>query len=405
MVRRTTLFNYSQLQEGSFRGVPFFMENDGTTTGGRKNITHEYPNTDKRFVEDLGLLRKTFAIVVMVDTTTTFANRDELIEALEKEGAGELIHPFYGSRRVFNKGYSVVNRYGIAVFNITFETVNNNVLPSPERSNTSLVENQKNSTRSIVSGVLGDVFDVTVGGFKVFEKGVGKVNSSTEVMLDAANSVLNTTNELGNFQNLIFDTQDNLITLAKTPSLLASRYEILFENFELVPQRGKDLFDMVRNLFDFGDDDTDTKTDTQIQRQIKTNNEVVNNLIKANALAIGYNTAINLNYRNEEELLDVQNILETQYESIIDELDFSTANSIQALRSNALVIFNRLEKSVPKIFTIDVNTYKNIHQIVYNYYGNFANSDEYERRVDDIIDLNGITNPSKIRGTIKLLTV
>ena len=44
----------SELFPCSFRGIPFLIERH-TTKSGRKTVTHEFPNSDNRFVEDLGL--------------------------------------------------------------------------------------------------------------------------------------------------------------------------------------------------------------------------------------------------------------------------------------------------------------------------------------------------------------
>ncbi|EPR0211413.1 DNA circularization N-terminal domain-containing protein, partial [Escherichia coli] len=42
-----------RLVEASFRGVPFKVEDEGAPVG-RRVETHEYPNRDKPYTEDLG---------------------------------------------------------------------------------------------------------------------------------------------------------------------------------------------------------------------------------------------------------------------------------------------------------------------------------------------------------------
>lgn len=42
-----------RLQDASFRGVPFKVEEESAGTG-RRVETHEYPNHDKPYTEDLG---------------------------------------------------------------------------------------------------------------------------------------------------------------------------------------------------------------------------------------------------------------------------------------------------------------------------------------------------------------
>ena len=50
-----TIFNPRKLKQGSFRDAPFHIQ-DTTVDGGRKTVTHEYPDSNGRFVEDLGKL-------------------------------------------------------------------------------------------------------------------------------------------------------------------------------------------------------------------------------------------------------------------------------------------------------------------------------------------------------------
>src|SRR4051812_2658899 len=83
----------------SFRGVVFQIDAaDGEF--GRRKVTHEYPQRDVPYTEDLGRRGRRFTItgyLVGGDYQTT---RDELIEASEEEGAGELIHPYMGALQV-----------------------------------------------------------------------------------------------------------------------------------------------------------------------------------------------------------------------------------------------------------------------------------------------------------------
>ena len=41
----------------SFKGFEFLFLTE-TTSSGKKTISHEYPNTDKRFVEEVGIIPK-----------------------------------------------------------------------------------------------------------------------------------------------------------------------------------------------------------------------------------------------------------------------------------------------------------------------------------------------------------
>lgn len=87
------------LRPASFRGVPFFVKDTGFGAGRRTQV-HEYPQRDKPYVEDLGRATREldFTGFLVGEDYVDQANR--LIAALEKEGAGTLVHPWLGSLNV-----------------------------------------------------------------------------------------------------------------------------------------------------------------------------------------------------------------------------------------------------------------------------------------------------------------
>lgn len=92
-----------RLQNASFRGVPFKVEGEGAPVG-RRVETHEYPNRDKPYTEDLGKVTFRPDITAYVVGDDCFDQRDRLIEALNKPGPGTLVHPTYGELSVCVNG-------------------------------------------------------------------------------------------------------------------------------------------------------------------------------------------------------------------------------------------------------------------------------------------------------------
>lgn len=100
------MLDLNSLSPGSFNGASFLIESTNIQ-GGRKTIVHEFPNQDNRYVEDLGLLNETIQLNVTVPTSDYYSNRDSIKSALETEGYGTLIHPYYGVRNAICQGYSI----------------------------------------------------------------------------------------------------------------------------------------------------------------------------------------------------------------------------------------------------------------------------------------------------------
>ncbi|UOO76039.1 DNA circularization N-terminal domain-containing protein [Neisseria sp. Dent CA1/247] len=80
------------LREASFKGAKFHVEETGGRFG-RRTVLHQYPFRDVPYGEDLGRAARRF------DITAFFIDAAEyqaFVDACESEGAGTLIHPFYG---------------------------------------------------------------------------------------------------------------------------------------------------------------------------------------------------------------------------------------------------------------------------------------------------------------------
>lgn len=107
----------------TFRGVPFFVDN-GEHNGGRQVVVHEFPFSNAApFSEDLGKKGNSFQVTGYVLGTDYTRDRDALRVALDVEGSGELVHPYYGTRRVNAGSYRIsesASEGGVARFSIEF---------------------------------------------------------------------------------------------------------------------------------------------------------------------------------------------------------------------------------------------------------------------------------------------
>jgi prophage DNA circulation protein len=112
-----------QMGPATFRGVPFFVDT-AERSGGRRTVKHEYPNRDEPFIEDMGRRAGSYPVEGYVLGADYLAARNALIAALETEGPGELVHPYYGTLRVICSTFRVreaAGEGGVARLSIEFE--------------------------------------------------------------------------------------------------------------------------------------------------------------------------------------------------------------------------------------------------------------------------------------------
>ncbi|CAM3376828.1 hydroxyacid dehydrogenase [Pseudomonas floridensis] len=87
------------LLPASFRGIGFFIEK-ATVPTGRKGQLHEFPQRDEPYFESLGKQSQIHTLTAFIVGSDCFEQRDRLLQALEQEGAGELVHPWLGRMQV-----------------------------------------------------------------------------------------------------------------------------------------------------------------------------------------------------------------------------------------------------------------------------------------------------------------
>lgn len=112
---------WSQLSPASFRGVPFLVSSGGAQMG-RRNAVHEYPFRDTPWVEDLGKSARRFQVVGFVLGDDVIAQRAKMVDAVERPGDGELVHPTFGRIAVAVIGFDVAESKG-RMFEYTFTFV------------------------------------------------------------------------------------------------------------------------------------------------------------------------------------------------------------------------------------------------------------------------------------------
>lgn len=94
----------TRLGPARFRGAAFYVDR-AALDAGRKTVTHEYPQRDTAFVEDLGRQARAFTIDGYVIGDDYLAQKERLLDAVEQPGPGTLDHPYYGTRRVAVTGF------------------------------------------------------------------------------------------------------------------------------------------------------------------------------------------------------------------------------------------------------------------------------------------------------------
>jgi len=436
---------FRQFQQCKFRGVPCLPVSSSVTSG-RKLIVHEYPNTDRRDTQDLGLLQDTFALTLRIHGTGAdyIQKRDDFRTALNTKGRGLLEHHELGDHNVFVSTYSLreeTSRGGIADFTVTFIKADLSIFPEESADNLPKInQGRQNVLNSISNNIANEwvnpngkvvnfsdaqqkllsvaetfvtsVESIQTGGIQGLIRGIGglaslpgiedlSITTTFETLVEQVGGieVLNQLSETSDFQSILesfviainpnilkaFDLGNDFIGLFDAASRTASS-----------PEAGLDLY---KPMLTFGDDDVPIQPTTQDRIERINNRIVLNNNMQMGALAESYQFASQKQYKNDKQLQDVQDSLEAQYQKINEDTSQITIKpriQLSALRNEMRKFFEQESVSTPKITTVETNLIP-ATVFTHEFYGNLD-------QLDAIIDLNDFDNLSFITGDVDILT-
>jgi prophage DNA circulation protein len=235
------------LQDASFRGVPFKVSTS-SAEGGRRTQLHQFPFNDEPYLEDFGREAGTYRVEAYIVQSSAngfrhFQDRDALIAALEYEGPGTLIHPFLGKKSVGVSGkYKLDESFaegGMAKFTITFVDAGKKQQPAEF----ALGRNAADAADSAQASVWRTAFAAVVQTAGQVGYVVDSALLQCQYYANAAQAVLLmpvsiTSSILSGMVTTIATIRGNLEAVANAPELLAANLEGISQAFaSLMPDK------------------------------------------------------------------------------------------------------------------------------------------------------------------------
>lgn len=167
-----------QLRPASFRGVPF-QTTETQLTVGRRLARHEYPQRDLPYLEDMGRKAREYKIDAYVVGGDYMPQRDALLEAVEKAGAGQLVHPKHGTLLVVVQDCQLsesTQTGGYAKFSFTFVEAGKREAPAVTVDTRGQFARAKSTVKSRLESVYADLVKYTAAPMSVIQDGLASLN-------------------------------------------------------------------------------------------------------------------------------------------------------------------------------------------------------------------------------------
>lgn len=376
----------ARYREGSFREVPFLIESH-QLTGGRRKQDREFAKRDLGNSEDLGRRLKKFTLSIFVLGDDYFDQRDALIEALETEGSGILIHPYLGTRIVQAGNYTLsetVDEGRIAKFSVEFTEAGE--AKFPDQVEDDLNDEVIDRTIEESKNVFEQIFDVANQAAQVVQAAADGVSAVVDFMDNAVKKV---TEPLANMtfaiRNLKADVNDLLTRPGELFDRMLGMFNTLLDEFSDDPDTASRILGTFRNV---DDSFTPVLGDTPSREKQRGNQDATIGMAKQLALTGNARAVIDIDFPSTNAALEKQReIVEGLDEQLGDDDEL-----FQAIKD----LQTALNKALPRVGTtelLEITPAQTIPALVIAH-SEFEDLD----KEDEIIDQNAIEHPGFVPG-------
>lgn len=308
-----------ELFPGSYKGATFLCNRTGTS-GGRKDVLNEYPNSDIQNIEDLGLSPRVYRVSAIISEPNYILKRNTLLRALEEGGTGILIHPFFGrieniAARTFTLNEDAT-RLGDTTIECVFGASDTDGLPTQSLNTVSLISQQSGITSGNIISDIGNLFKVTNSFSGNYQSAASKLNQIADTITNNAKSLTASPDQINNFSSLVGSFQSSINQLIGQPEELAVSMENIFSEIPGLYATATEKTAALSLFFGFGDDDEVINETTAGLIERKQNNLVLNNAVKGFSLSEAYVSASQIDFTTVDEIESTAATLEGAFQSI-----------------------------------------------------------------------------------------
>ncbi|ECC9940662.1 multidrug DMT transporter permease, partial [Salmonella enterica subsp. enterica] len=223
--------------KGSFRNVPFLIYKEQRERGGRNIVKREYPLRESGGADDLGPKLPAFTFTVIVLGDDAQAQRKALRDALYAPGAGELIHPDYGTLNVLIDNFE--SRYNVSEQRVVEFTIN-----ATPQANDTAPDTQKDTATALTTkagGGLSSVFNTLADGWAVVSDNLHDLQAMADTVSEKIDALENTVSSVGIMQDIsafaasFSAMKGNITALITSPLRMAQQFAGVFSGLIALP--------------------------------------------------------------------------------------------------------------------------------------------------------------------------
>lgn len=375
---------------GSFKGVPFFVDEYEMQGGGRNIVSNPIPFSSNYVSQDLGGKIPTHPINVYLIGRECKQARDNLIAACNEEGAGELIHPFFGRFQAECISLTVAGGKS----GVNYCTLQVEFRPVSAAEGRPVQANLAGIAKAAASEFQKISVDKFSDSFTVSGKGKGVVDLAVEFTQKAMDAVLSARQALAtvnDFVSAVGAMKANAATIMMAPADFVTRLENIVtatkEMFGIESEENDvdeylDMLERVRDL-ESGDNPAGKIAAT----------------FKNFAASMVAASLLDAKFSSVDDAAAMQNKVANAFGWLLEQTDdVDDYMSISNMESASLGYLRSTMENIAVVLEKDVSYSNNVLQVCYDVYGSVD-------RAEEIIERNGLVQGLFILpGKIKVLS-
>jgi prophage DNA circulation protein len=395
-----------RLRKGSFRDEAFHTDN-ASGSAGRRVALHEYPQQEVYFAEDLGKKAESERLKVFVIGADYDLARDKLMEALNKPGAGKLVHPYLGTLniQVQDFDWTISTRQGgYCEFNIQYVRAGKITPHKPIAITSNKLSDAVKTATTKSEDTFAKNFSVSDGTAAfVEESALDKLNSVTDSLRSLNGQISGALQPISNVANGIDDFGKQVATLILQPQVLAQNLmSVVASTFGAIADIKAAFKGYDHMIVGFGNVDKPTSN-----KVLTTNRkQELNNTIALNRLALSASTLAAANavivassstssvttstatatFTTSNEASVARDTLLTQIDALIDSDSDDEYEAWADVQANLVRLIAELEPNLATANTTQLSQSVPALVLAYSLYGD-ANRDA------ELVSRNAIANP------------
>lgn len=375
---------------GSFKGVPFFVDEYEMQGGGRNIVSNPIPFSSNYVSQDLGGKIPTHPINVYLIGRECKQARDNLIAACNEEGAGELVHPFFGRFQAECISLTVAGGKS----GVNYCTLQVEFRPVSAAEGRPVQANLAGIAKAAASEFQKISVDKFSDSFTVSGKGKGVVDLAVEFTQKAMDAVLSARQALAtvnDFVSAVGAMKANAATIMMAPADFVTR-------LENIVTATKEMFGI-----DSEENDVDEYLDMlERVRDLESGENPAGKIaatFKNFVASMVASSLLDAKFSSVDDAAAMQNKVANAFGWLLEQTDdVDDYMSISNMESASLGYLRSTMENIAVVLEKDISYSNNVLQVCYDVYGSVD-------RAEEIIERNGLVQGLFILpGKIKVLS-